>query len=240
MKYCDLTFHTAAENLACDEALLDLCDEGASDELLRFWEPHDYFVVLGYANSATTEVNLPFCRQKTIPVLRRCSGGGTVLQGPGCLNYSLIIRIDESGPCHTIHSTNEFILERQIDALAIALQQPVSVEGQTDLVLHGLKFSGNAQRRKRNFLIFHGTFLLNMDLAMIEQALAMPSRQPSYRAHRAHSDFLTNLNVSSNLLKKALQNAWDANEPFQTIPLDRVSRLVSERYSLEEWNLKFP
>src|ERR1035441_2815400 len=96
MKLCDLTLPTPEENLACDEVLLDLCEAGGSDEVLRFWAPPQYFVVVGYANKAATEVNLPVCRELVIPVLRRCTGGGTVLQGPGVLNYSLILRIDES------------------------------------------------------------------------------------------------------------------------------------------------
>ena len=70
---------TPEENLACDEVLLDLCERGGGDELLRFWALPQYFVVVGYANKASTEVDLPLCRQLGIPVLRRCTGGGTVL-----------------------------------------------------------------------------------------------------------------------------------------------------------------
>src|ERR1035438_927009 len=125
MKLCDLTLPTPEENLACDEVLLDLCEAGGSDEVLRFWAPPQYFVVVGYANKAATEVNLPVCRELVIPVLRRCTGGGTVLQGPGVLNYSLILRIDESGPCHSIPATNQFILERHRDALAGLVQAPI-------------------------------------------------------------------------------------------------------------------
>src|SRR5438067_1520295 len=99
MKYCDLTLSTPAENLACDEVLLQLAEQnGAGDEVLRVWEPMQYFVVVGYANRVATEVDIRFCQTNSIPVLRRCSGGGTVLQGPGCVNYSLVLRISESGP----------------------------------------------------------------------------------------------------------------------------------------------
>ena len=82
MKLCDVTLATPEENLACDEALLDFCEAGRGGALLRFWEPAHYFVVLGYANKAAAEVNLPFCAANRIPVLRRCTGGGAVLQGP--------------------------------------------------------------------------------------------------------------------------------------------------------------
>jgi len=239
MIQCDLTLSSPTENLACDEALLDLCEDGLCNELLRFWEPSQYFVVLGYANQARTEVNLPFCKQHGIPVLRRCTGGGTVVQGPGCLNYSLILRSDDSGPFHSIPATNDFVLKRHMEALAATLRAPVSMQGQSDLTVGGLKFSGNAQRRKKHFLIFHGTFLLRLDLAMVEKILPLPSRQPTYRANRSHSDFLMNLHVQPDLLKRALLKAWAASEPLSEIPLDRIARLAREKYELDEWNLKF-
>jgi len=37
MNYLDLTLPSPEENLACDEALLELCDEGLGDEVLRVW-----------------------------------------------------------------------------------------------------------------------------------------------------------------------------------------------------------
>src|SRR2546427_554577 len=110
MYYSNLTFPTPQENLACDEALLDSCEDGLSDELLRFWEPMQHFVVVGYGNKVHTEVNVPFCRISNTPILRRCTGGGTVLQGPGVLNYSLILRIEDGGPRQNISPTHKFIL----------------------------------------------------------------------------------------------------------------------------------
>ena len=76
------------------------------------------FVVLGYANRAAVEANLPACDEHQVGVFRRCSGGGNRLsKGPGCLNYSLILRIPESGPLQNITGANQYILQRQKTAL---------------------------------------------------------------------------------------------------------------------------
>src|SRR5438309_12096554 len=109
MKLLDLTFPTPAENLACDETLLDWCDEGAGPELLRFWEPQQHFVVIGYSNHAERVVSVAACRERGIPILRRCAGGGTVLQGPGSLNYLLIRRIESNSVLETVTCTNRFV-----------------------------------------------------------------------------------------------------------------------------------
>jgi lipoate-protein ligase A len=235
----DLTFPTPEENLACDEALLELCEAGEAGDLLRFWEPEKYFVVLGYANAAASEVNLDFCRENRIPVLRRCSGGGAVLQGPGCLNYSLILQLGDSGPLHSIPTTNDFILQRMAEALAARLQAPVEKQGHTDLAIGGLKFSGNAQRRRQRCLLFHGSFLLNLDVGMVEKTLPFPSKQPEYRGSRSHSDFLMNLKVPSQLVRSVLANGWEASEIFGNVPFERIKELKREKYSRDEWNLKF-
>ena len=249
MKYIDLTLPTPAENLACDEALLDLCEAGQEGELLRFWEPNELFVVLGYANRAASEVRLAACEARKIGVYRRCSGGGTVLQGPGCLNYSVILRIPDSGPLQGITGTNRFILERQKAALQPIVNSPIELQGCSDLAISSpsqpgcgpefLKFSGNAQRRKRKFLIFHGTFLLDFDLELIEAVLPMPSRQPDYRDGRSHTRFLTNLGIPAGRVKHALRNAWAARGIRDEIPTREIAELVAAKYGTPEWNFRF-
>jgi len=239
VKYCDLTLATPEENLACDEALLDDAESGLGSEVLRVWEPDRHFVVLGYANRAGTEVNLDFCDRECIPVLRRCTGGGAVLQGPGCLNFSLILRIADPGPLQSISTTNTHILDRHQGALAPLLGQAVEKQGQSDLAKAGLKFSGNAQRRKQKFILFHGSLLVNLDIPLVEKSLPLPSKRPAYRAGRSHSDFLLNLQLPVSIIKTALRKAWDAVEPLERIPHEQIASLVREKYSLAEWNLKF-
>ncbi len=239
MKYIDLTLPTPAENLACDEALLDYCEQDDAPELLRFWESHEPFVVIGYANKISTEANLPACRVHDIPVLRRCSGGGTVLQGPGCLNYTLIMKIRQPGPVQSIAGANHFILERNREALTKLTGEPIEIRGTTDLAIGQRKFSGNSQRRTRRCLLFHGTFLLHFDIPQVATLLPMPSKQPNYRQTRTHDDFLTNLNVPASAVKSALQQAWNATEPLDQIPFEKITALAQQKYSTDEWNHKF-
>ena len=239
MHFLDLTLPTPAENLALDEALLDQAEATGGSGVLLFWESPQPFVVLGYANQVAQEVHVEACRERNIPILRRCSGGGTVLQGPGCLNYSVILNFNESPALQTITGTNQFVMTRQRDALARLLQQEVTIEGHTDLALAGLKFSGNAQRRKREWLLFHGTFLLSgFDLALISECLLPPPLQPAYRRRRAHDEFLTRLPLTAAAVKTALRAAWLAETPLAPISQALIARLVSERYSRDEWNLK--
>lgn len=121
MKFLDLTLPTPAENVACDEALLESREREGGDEILRVWESSDYFVVVGYSNDEMTEVNLAACRAKNIPVLRRCSGGGAVVLGRGCLNYALILEIARRPEIGTLAETNRFVMQRNCEAVQAAL-----------------------------------------------------------------------------------------------------------------------
>jgi lipoate-protein ligase A len=247
LNWLDHTFPTPEENLACDEALLDGCDERDGPEVLRFWESQEHFVVVGYSNRVEREVDVEACRELDIPILRRCSGGGAVLQGPGCLNYSLILRLDSHPALQTVTGTNRFIMERNRAALESlaphfapgASHLALSVRGHTDLAVEGRKLSGNAQRRKRHAVLFHGTFLLNADLDLVTRLLPMPSKQPDYRQGRSHKDFLENIAVDDESLHTALRSAWNGTVLLTELPHSEIQRLTTEKYAARAWNWKF-
>jgi lipoate-protein ligase A len=147
------------------------------------------------------------------------------------------LSIGDTPELQSITGANRFVMERNRRVLASLVGEAVTIEGHTDLAVGGLKFSGNAQRRKRDWLLFHGTFLLKFDLGLIEKLLLPPPRQPEYRRGRSHTKFVTQLNVASDVVKSALRDAWATNTPQTDIPCDRIIQLVTEKYSRDEWNL---
>lgn len=256
MKFLDLTLATPAENLAGDEALLDLCEEQGV-EVLRCWESRQNFVVVGYGNRVAREVNVAECRARGVPILRRCSGGGTVVQGPGCLNYNLTLRIPEDGssPLATVTGTNQWVMERNRAGLEKLLGGRVSVQGHTDLAFEHraesstfdlrpstsrlaawLKFSGNAQRRRRRSLVFHGTILHDFDLSLIDALLLFPSQQPGYRANRGHGEFVRNIPATAEQIRAQLRAAWQAREPAPALTFAQIEPLLREHYGNDAWN----
>ncbi len=242
MRYLDLTFPTPQENLACDEALLEGCEaETLEEEILRVWEPREIFVVLGRSSRIREEVDLAACQACRVPVLRRISGGGTVLQGPGCLNFSLFLNIDGRPALRNVTETNVFILRRHCGILESLLKKPVAHQGLTDLTVGTLKVSGNAQRRMRRTVLFHGTFLLNLEFRLIHRLLPVPTRQPSYRDSRPHADFLMNLSLDAGVVQEALRSEWQALEPLSArqIPSDWIQQLATDRYLRDSWTYRF-
>ena len=232
----DLTLPEGAENLALDEALLLQAEEDQSFvEVLRLWEPRRPMVVLGRSSKIAGEVHVAACRELEIPVLRRTSGGATIITGPGCLMYTLVLSRIERPALRSATAAHRFVLETTAAALA-PLVPGLRCRGTSDLAVGELKFSGNSIRMKRDHLLYHGTLLYDFPLELIERCLRMPPRTPDYRRRRSHGAFVTNLPLAALEIRSLLIAAWDAVEPLGRWPRERTARLVDERYARREWN----
>ena len=198
---------TTPEKMIQKEAdLLDQYEKNGIGSILRLWESDEDFIVLGVSNKSTVEINEEECKKDGIPILKRCSGGGTVLQGPGCLNYSFILEQNSHEDLKDIQKSSCYIMRAIRDLLNEEFKE-ISIKGVSDLVYEGKKISGNAQRRKKTHLLFHGTVLYNYDIQKIQKYLKYPSRVPDYRDGRSHLDFCRNLPIEKvKLIELFLQN----------------------------------
>jgi lipoate---protein ligase len=184
---------SASDTLAHESSLHDLAETGMG-EYLWIWEVTEPAIVMGHAADCVLDVNQEACERAGVPILRRTSGGRSVLLNKGCLNYSLILRHEG----RSFREGYRSILGAVLDA--------AGVDGarceETDLILENRKFSGCAQRRRRHTLLHHGTILYDFDIAAAGRFLAMPRRQPAYRKGRSHADFLTNVSIHPNFSQR--------------------------------------
>src|SRR5262245_49685230 len=145
MLFLDRTAATIHENLAIDEALLLAAEAGEAGEVLRFWELPTFAVVLGASCVIADDVEVESCERDSVPIARRASGGGTVLVGPGCLCFTLILDMDQRPGLRGVRESYCCIMP----AMAAALGPDIHCAGSSDLALGALKVSGNAQKRAR-------------------------------------------------------------------------------------------
>jgi lipoate-protein ligase A len=233
IRFLDLTLGTLHENLALDEALLQGAEAGGP-EVLRLWQWPDHAVVLGAGGPIADDVHEGRCRADGVPIARRASGGGTVLLGPGCLLYAVVLGFDRDPALGQIPSSYRYVLGRIVAGLA-AVAPDLDLRGCSDLARLERKISGNAQQRKRSHLLQHGTLLFNFDVGAVARYLKPPPRQPEYRRQRGHEEFLADLPTGVATLKRCLREAWGAHEELTAWPVARVRELVAEKYARDEW-----
>ncbi|MGC9225343.1 MAG: lipoate--protein ligase family protein, partial [Terracidiphilus sp.] len=179
---------TVAENIAFDESMARSAFS-TGRRLLRFWWGGPAAVVMGSSERAEDAVNSEACAQLGVEVLKRCTGGGTVLQTSGVLNYSLVTPAPDRLDLMAGFRQGTDLIRALLEAFGVA----GVVQGTCDVAVAGRKISGNAQARRWKSLLVHGTLLVDFDFDLAEKVLPHPLREPAYRQARSHRDFLVTL-----------------------------------------------
>lgn len=179
---------TVEENLVIDEQLAK-CATKTGRRVLRLWWGSNPTIVLGCGDKPEEVLNLDECRQRGVGWIKRITGGGTVLQTSGVLNYSYTApdygRMDME---RTFRQGAELLINVLAQFGIIARQRGIS-----DVAVDDLKISGNAQARKWHAVLLHGTLMTNIDRELMEALLRHPHKEPDYRCGRSHSNFITTL-----------------------------------------------
>jgi len=199
-------------------------------------------VVLGRHQNVLGEVNLRVCWQDDIPVIRRISGGGTVVHDSGNLNFSFI----------TDHSARNFNRYRQfLEPIVRVLRKlgaPVHIDERNNLVINTQKVSGNAQFTSRGRMLSHGTLLFKADLLRMRRLLERPHRlRIETRATRSVKAEVTNIvpyltvKISIADLKRALLSeilgTGGAVLRYSEKEWQMIERLAEEKYRSFAWNI---
>lgn len=245
MRRLDLSLQSPPSDLALDEALLDEAEAGSRGETLRLWHFDRPVVVIGRGSKISEEVDLAYCLSHDIPVLRRCSGGASVVAGPGCLMYTVVLSCRLRPELRQIDQAHHWVMTRLIAGIT-GQRDDVQWQGTCDLTWRDRKFSGNSLRVARNHILYHGTILYAADLAQIARCLNTPPRQPEYRGGRPHADFITNLAIDPSILADDLAESFGAESPVVGAsgdpeadgdwPRRTTETLVQTRYSDPAWH----
>lgn len=244
MRIVDYSAPEPALNLALDEVLLERVVSGDADDTLRFWESPCRFVVLGITQRIAEEANETACVQDGVPILRRCSAGGCVLQGPGSLNFALAFSTKRHPEVATLHGSYNFILGKLSQAFE-KRGHAVRMEGISDLAIDGLKISGNAQKRRTTAILHHGTLLYDcdapdaVDVEAIGSYLREPSDRPDYRGRRTHDEFVQRLPLVRDELCALVAEAFGVDLGQADTPndaeLERAEALATDKYMDAAW-----
>ncbi len=224
-----------AEHLALEEALWQWASQGALDQgVLWVWEPSQEAVVVGRSCQVQREVHLQSCQQQAVPVLRRCTGGGAVVLGPGCLVYCLVVPWGEGVGPRGVHAQVLAPLAEQLRKHFPQVRQA----GISDLTYQDRKFSGNSVRLGRRWCWYHGTLLYRFPIHRVGELLPHPPREPHYRQGRNHEAFLTNLPASRPQLEQILRRAWGECQELRQWPVRLMTQLYLRRYANPQWHFQ--
>lgn len=157
------------------------------------WIPDKIYVVLGASNHPEDSLNIENVRKDNITVLKRPSGGQTVVLTPNNLIISAVF-FEENGlkPKDVFLQINKLLISG-LESLGI---DQLGMKGISDIAIGDKKISGSAIYRSKNALLYHAVLNLGEPAATFEKYLKHPAKEPDYRNGRSHAEFVTSLRES--------------------------------------------
>ena len=124
-------------------------------------------VIIGRNQDLEAEVNVDYCRVHGVDIVRRKSGGGCVYSDEGNIMISYISRRGDVSA----------VFDRYLSALTACLCSlglDAARSERNDVLVNGMKVSGNAFRQLSDRSVVHGTLLFSTDFVALEQAIRPP------------------------------------------------------------------
>lgn len=137
-------------------------------------EPQDVFVSVGAFDDTAALIDLAFCRSNGIPVVRRATGGGPVLLGPGQVFYTLVVKRGRPGIPGIVARAYDYLSQAPIAAYR-ALGIDARLRPINDLVTaQDRKISGQGAADIEGSFCFVGSLLRHFDVDLMCRVLRAP------------------------------------------------------------------
>ena len=173
-------------------------------------------IVMGVSGEIAALINTEKVKQETIPIIKRFSGGGTVIVDQNTLFITFIIQKKDLA----IPSFPEPIMRWSADLYASAWKIPDFQLRENDYCIGAQKCGGNAQYIRKERWHHHPPVLRDYEEANMA-AMLHPARRPAYRRDRAHRDFLCRLKMYGATPEKRLEELrYALLKQFQIDPFD--------------------
>ncbi len=145
-------------------------------------------IVMGISGEPEKLLHLESVKRDQIPVIKRFSGGGTVIVDEGTLFISFLFRREAI----SIEPFPEPLLRWSAELYNTSWNIPgFSLQAQ-DYTIGCKKCGGNAQYIRKDKWLHHTSFLWDYKETNMSYLL-LPPKRPDYRLDRPHTDFLCRL-----------------------------------------------
>ncbi len=168
----------------------EIKESGLGELEVQVFQPQAHHVVMGASGKAGREVYQEEMQALNMPLYKRKGGGGTVLLGP----ETLVVTV-HAGVAHTFLNGAYFaaINRALIACFRDWRDADYSQKGLSDIAVGDRKLVGSSIFRRRQYLLYQASILVQPDLALMARVLRHPPREPDYREGRGHEGFLTSL-----------------------------------------------
>lgn len=166
-------------NIAIGQAIIEAHQAGDIPDTLRFLR-FPPTALVGRHQALGQEIDLDYCRERNIGVVRRITGGGAIFMEPGLLGWELALSRRTLGVTSLPELTRK-ICEAAADGIS-RLGVEARYRPRNDIEVQGRKISGTGGFFDGDTLFFQGTVLVDMDPRDMVAALRVPKAKLKKRA----------------------------------------------------------
>ena len=147
-------------------------------------------IVLGFSGKVKELVDTNLVKTDNIPLIRRFTGGGTVIVDKSTIFGTFIMNESDANTQPYPREIMKWSTEFYANSFNIKNNQDITLKlNEHDYCLGDLKIGGNAQAIIKSRWCHHTSFLWDYDIKNM-QYLLMPKKRPDYRRDREHGSFL--------------------------------------------------
>ena len=238
MKYIESNSTDPYFNLALEEYVFEKMPKDESYFML--WQNANTIVIGKYQN-AFEEVNQRAVEERGIKVARRLSGGGAVYHDMGNLNFTFIV--DQKD----VKGMNFKIFVVPIVETLKGFGVEAEFSGRNDILVNGMKISGNSQYVRYGRVMHHGCIMLDSDLDKVADALKVREAKFKSKNSKSVRSRVTTINanaprkISMQEFKSALKEhilGDESIEPYELTGEDlrKIEEIRNAKYATWEWN----
>jgi len=165
-------------NIAIGQAVVEARQAGTVPDTLRFLR-FPPTALVGRHQALGQEIDLAYCREHGIGVVRRITGGGAIFMEPGLLGWELAFDRKTLGVSSLPELTRE-ICEAAAHGIS-SLGVSARYRPRNDIEVDGRKISGTGGFFDGDTLFYQGTVLVDMDPAVMVAALRVPQAKLAKR-----------------------------------------------------------
>lgn len=171
------------------------CTQADGIPTITLMRPEKPYVCIGYHQEMEKEIDLQYCKENNILVVRRQVGGGAVLLDVNQLFFHVMVpknKAKEFGLPLTLQERYAYLAKAPI-----AAYQPLGIQAQfrpiNDIHVNGKKIGGTGTADIGGAFVFVGSMMLDFNHQLMARVLKFSDEKMRDKVHKTMEEYITSM-----------------------------------------------
>lgn len=195
------------------EAVALAVDRGLSPSTIILVQPSSPYVCLGYHQVLEKEIDVEYCKERGLPIIRRSQGGGAVYLNSDQIFYQVVAGEDS----RVIPRRVDELFERLL-RVTVYVYRELGLNAEfkplNDVMVNNRKISGNGAGKIGRAIVLVGNIILDLDYDSMARVLRIPDEKFRDKMAKSMREWVTSIRRELGYIP----------------PVDEIKKLLVEGY----------